>query len=244
MAEITEQVGSSIGALTQEFNIIANNMANVNTAGFKRRCSDFVKSMMDMQNRLSQEPTSVVELNSSIDFSQGTLVQTGQPLDFAIFGKGFFVIETPEGARYTRNGSFHLNSNGQIVNSDQRIVAGQAGPITVPAGFSSSQLIVSNDGTVSVGSAAIGKLQIVDFKENENKLIPVGFSCLSMPDETIRPVAAENVSIRQGYQESSNVQIIDELVDLIMVSRLYEANMKLLSAQTDASKNIMSVAMG
>ena len=244
MAEITEQVSSSINALTQEFNIVANNMANVSTAGFKRRCSDFVKTMIDVQNEPTQELTGMVEINSAIDFSQGTMVQTGQSLDFAIFGKGFFVIETPEGTRYTRNGVFHLNSNGQIVNSDEKIVAGQAGPITVPSGVSPSQLSVASDGTISAGGAAIGKFQIVDFKENESKLMPVGLNCLVMPDENIRPVAADKVSVRQGYQESSNVQIIDELVDLIMVTRLYEANMKLINAKTQASNSMMSVAMG
>ena len=101
-----------------------------------------------------------------------------------------------------------------------------------------------SDGTISAGGVAIGKFQIVDFKENESKLIPVGLNCLMMPDENIRPIAADKVSVRQGYQESSNVQIIDELVDLIMVTRLYEANMKLINAGTDASKSIMSVAMG
>jgi flagellar basal-body rod protein FlgF len=243
MAEITEQVGLSVRALTEEFNIIANNMANVNTAGFKRRCTDFVKAMTEAQNRAVGEQTGTVEINSAIDFSQGTMVQTGQPLDFAIFGKGFFVVETPEGTRYTRDGVFHLNRNGQIVNSSERIVSGQAGPITIPAGLSSSQLSVAGDGTVSAGGAAVGKFQIVDFKENEGKLMPVGLNCLAMPDENIKPVAADNVSVRQGYQESSNVQIVDELVDMIMVSRLYDANMKLVSAKTQASNSMMSVAM-
>jgi flagellar basal-body rod protein FlgF len=244
MAEITEQVSSSINALTQEFNIVANNMANVSTAGFKRRCSDFVKSLMQMQNQPTQEPTGTVELHSAIDFSQGAMVQTGQPLDCAIFGKGFFVIESAEGLRYTRNGVFHLNSFGQIVDSSERIVAGQAGPITIPPSLSLSQLNVAGDGAISVGEVSIGKFQIADFKENEGKLIPVGLNCFMMPDENIRPVASENASIRQGYQESSNVQVVDELVDMIMVTRLYEANMKLINANTDASKTIMSVAMG
>jgi flagellar basal-body rod protein FlgF len=244
MAEITAQVGSSINALTQEFSIIANNMANVNTAGFKRRCTDFVKSLMELQNQPAQESTGTVELHSAIDFSQGSMAQTGGPLDFAISGNGFFVIETPEGTRYTRDGGFHLNQNGQIVDSGERIVAGQAGPITVPSGVSPSQLNVGYDGTISADGAAIGKFQIVDFKENESKLTPVGLNCLMMPDENVKPVAADKASVRQGYQESSNVKIIDELVDLIMVSRLYEANMKLINAGTEASNSIMSVAMG
>ena len=125
MAEITAQVGSSISALTQEFSIVTNNMANVSTAGFKRRCTDFVKSLMELQNQTGQEQTGTVDLKSAIDFSQGAMTQTGQSLDFSIFGKGFFTIETPEGQRYTRDGVFHLNSSGQIVDSSERIVAGQ-----------------------------------------------------------------------------------------------------------------------
>ena len=244
MAEITEQVSSSINALTQQFDIIANNMANVSTAGFKRRCTDFVKSLAELQNNPAEDSTETVELNSAIDFSQGAITQTGAPLDFAIFGKGFFVIETTEGLRYTRNGVFHLTSSGQVVDSSERIVSGQAGPITIPSGVSATQLSVAGDGTVSAGGVSVGKFQIVDFKDNEGKLVPTGFNCFMMPDENIKPTAAENASVRQGYQESSNVRIVDELVDMIMVTRLYEADMKLLSARTEASKSIMSVAMG
>jgi flagellar basal body rod protein FlgG len=165
-------------------------------------------------------------------------------LDFALYGKAFFVIETPEGPLYSRNGVFLTNHNGQIVTSDGRIVAGQAGPITVPNDIGLSQLSVSGDGSISAGGAAIGKFKLVDFEDNENKLVPAGANCFKMPDEDVTPVTADHVVVKQGYQEASNVKIVDELVDMIMVSRLYEANMKLLSAQKEASNSIMGVAMG
>jgi flagellar basal-body rod protein FlgG len=183
-------------------------------------------------------------LNSVFDFAQGNMVETGRPLDFALFGKGFFVIETPEGPLYTRSGIFQTNQNGQIVDSEGRIAAGEAGPISIPISVAHSQLNVSSDGSISSGDTVIGKFRLVDFGDNENKLIPDGANCFRMPDDTIVPAAAEYIVVKQGYQESSNVSMVDELVDMIMVTRLYEANMKSISAQSQTSSSLMGVAMG
>jgi flagellar basal-body rod protein FlgG len=185
-----------------------------------------------------------ITLNSTYDFSQGALVETGRPLDFALHGRGFFVIETPEGPLYTRNGTFYTNQNGQIVDSEKRIVAGEAGPITIPTNTATSQLYVAADGTISAGGNTIGKFRLVDFGENESMLESVGNSCFKMPDEDIVPAAADSTVLKQGYQEASNVRIVDELVDMMMVSRLYEANMKSVSAQMQTTDSIISAAMG
>ena len=242
MSAITDQVSTSIDALTQEFDIIAHNLANVSTVGFKRRCNAFSKSL-EAQDAETYSP-GTIDLNSIFDFSQGSIVETGRPLDCALHGKGFFVIETPEGPLYTRNGTFQTNQNSQIVDSLGRIVAGQAGPITIPNNVGFSQVSVSSDGTISAGEIAIGKFRLVDFNDNENKLVPTGDSCYRMPDENIQPIEAEHIVVKQGYQEASNVQIIDELVDMILVSRLYEANMDSITAEQQASSSLMSVAMG
>lgn len=242
MSLISEQVSTSIDALTREFNIIAHNLANVSTAGYKRQCNAFSKSL-GTQDPESYSPGEI-ELNSTLDFSQGGVTETGRPLDFALYGKGLFVIETPDGPLYTRNGTFLTNQNNQIVDSLGRIVAGQAGPITVPNNVDISLLSVTGDGSISAGGAVLGKFRLVDFQDNEDKLAPAGNSCFRMPDESIAPVPAEQVVLRQGYQEASNVKIVDELVDMILVSRLYEANMKSLSAEREASGSLMNVAMG
>jgi flagellar basal body rod protein FlgG len=244
MSEIVSQVSSSIDGLKQEFNIIAHNLANVSTVGYKRRCNAFSISLEAQKEGIETYSPGEVDLNSAIDFSQGSIVETGRPLDFALYGKGFFVIETPEGPLYTRNGMFLTNQNGQIVDSQGRIVAGQAGPITIPADVGQSQLNVSSDGSISAGGTTIGKFRLVDFKDNENKLVPAGGNCFLMLEEGIEPVTAEQIIVKQGYQEASNVKRVDELVDMIMVTRLYEANMKLLSAQQQASSSLMGVAMG
>ena len=244
MTDAATIVSSSTDALMQEFNIITHNLANVSTVGYKRICNAFTKALEAQQTAEEQYSPGSIDLNSALDFSQGSMVETGRPLDFALYGKGFFVIETPEGPLYTRNGTFHTNQNGQIVSSHGRIVAGEAGPITIPPGVALSQISASNDGTVSASGTVIGKFRLVGFGDSENKLVPAGASCFKMSDEAVQPTPAENVVVKQGYQEASNVEMIEELVNMIIVSRLYEANMKLVSAQKETSSSIMNVAMG
>ena len=244
MAEITGQVSSSINALMREFNIITHNLANVSTVGYKRRCNTFSKSLKAQEVGIKTYSPGSINLNSALDFSQGSIIETGRPLDFALYGKGFFVIETPEGPLYTRNGIFHTNRNGQIVDSEGRTVAGEAGPIAIPASVVLSQLNVSSDGSISAAGTAIGKFKLVDFEDSENKLVPAGANCFTMPQEDVEPTTTEHIVVKQGYQESSNVKMIDELVDMIMVSRLYEANMKFISAKNETSRSIIGVAMG
>jgi flagellar basal-body rod protein FlgF len=244
MPDSFAQLSSSVDVLMREFNTIAHNLANVSTVGYKRRCSLLSKSLEAQQADESTELYGNLTSKEGFDFSQGSFVQTGRPLDFALYGKGFFVLETPEGPLYTRNGVFHLSPAGQIVNSDGRIVAGEVGPIIIPANVPQSQLLVSNDGSISAGNVALGRFRLVNFEDNEDKLVPVGGNSYSMPEEDIEPIGAENLVVKQGFQEASNVKMIDELVSMLLVSRLYEANVKLLSAQKEASNSIMSVAMG
>ena len=243
MSEIMPQVSSSINALMLEFETITHNMANVNTAGFKRRCNAFSQSLEAQQTGTETYSPGNIGLISTIDFSQGNASDTGRPLDFALHGKGFFVIETPNGPLYTRNGIFLRNQNGQIIDAQGRIVAGEGGPITIPDDVGVAQVSVSSDGSLSAGGTTIGKFQLVDFEDNEDKLVPAGSNCYLMPDKNIHPVAAENIVVKQRCQEVSNVIIIDELVNLMMVSRLYEANMKFIGARKEMAGSIISAAM-
>jgi len=216
----------------------------VSTVGYKRRCNAFSRSLEAQGSDWETYSPGIIELDSAFDFSQGSITQTGRTLDLAVYGKGLFVIETPEGPLYTRNGMFRTNPNGQIVDSEGRTVAGEAGPIMIPAGVGLSELSVASDGSISAGGTAIGRFSIVDFGADEDKLVPAGANRYRMPEEGIVPVAAEQIVVKQGYLESSNVKMVDELVDMIMVSRLYEANMKVVSSQSQTSSSIMSVAMG
>lgn len=243
MSEIAAQISSTIDGLTREFNIIAHNLANVSTVGYRRRCNTFSKSLVTQGAGTKTETGGEADLYATFDFSQGSLIETGRSLDFALCGKGFFVIETPDGPLYTRNGMFRLDQNGQIVDSAGRIVAGDAGPISIPPDAGPSQISVSSDGSISATGVPAGKFRLVDFKDKEGELIAAGLNCFQAP-ETAVPQLPENLIVKQGFQESSNVQLVEELVDMIMVSRLYEANMKFMSVGKDTSKSLMSVAMG
>ena len=239
MADITAQVSASLDALTREFDIIAHNLANVSTTGYKRRCHGFAQAL-DSQNGGDGTAGGA---DSAFDFSQGTLVETGRTLDVALYGKGFFVIETPEGPLYTRHGVFRTNQNGQIVDSQGHLVAGAAGPLTVPAETGVSQISVSYSGQVNADGAELGQFRIVDFPGQEDQLVPVGLSCFQAPED-VQPTDAEEVMVKQGCQESSNVQMIEELVSMIMVTRTYEANVKLVNVTKDTTNSVIGVAMG
>ncbi|HOK95027.1 MAG TPA: flagellar hook basal-body protein [Anaerohalosphaeraceae bacterium] len=242
MSEISAQVGSAIRSLTQEFDLIAHNLANVSTPGFKRRYNDFSKSLSALEQTAGPAENSRKPANIAVDFTQGSFIETGRTLDMALCGKGFFVIETPQGPLYTRNGAFRLNENGQIVDMIGRIVAGESGPITVPQAAGLSQINVAADGTVSAAGVPIGKFKLVDFLDKENRLTPAGLNCFAAP-QNMDSEPAVGLVVKQGFQESSNVQLTEELVDMIMVSRLYEANMKLISKSGETAKNLLDVAM-
>ncbi len=242
---MSEVAGANLGNLVEEFGLITHNLANVSTVGYKRLCSSFSQALESALSSQTDFVSGETEFSSSIDFSQGGLKQTGRPLDFALYGKGFFVLETPEGPVYTRSGTFQLNQNGQLSDTEGRLVAGASGTISIPSTIGVSGISVSDDGTISGGDGvSIGKFSLVDFGGNESKLESIGSGCFIMPDESVVPSSAEGLVVKQGYQESSNVQMIKELVDMIMVSRLYEANMKCISSQSKATDSLLSAANG
>ena len=238
MADMAAQVSASLDALTREFDIVAHNMANVSTAGFKRRCNSFTQAL-----EAQEEGGEQGESQEAFDFSQGALVQTNRTLDLALHGEGFFMLESPEGPLYTRHGIFHTNQNGQIVDSAGRLVAGTAGPLIVPSSVGVSEVHITADGRVGSGQAAIGQIRIVDFPEAKDQLVPAGLNCFRAPKD-VEPVDAANVTIKQGYKEASNVKLVEEMVNMILVSRMYEATMKLVNVKKDTTNSAIGVAMG
>jgi flagellar basal-body rod protein FlgF len=234
----TSAIASSLSALTREYEIVANNLANANTIGFKRQCNSFTKSLNSLQG---DNPDSG-QVDSKTDFSQGSLTYTGSRFDMSLSGKGFFVVETPEGPLYTRNGLFQLNNKGQLVDMDGRTIGGKDGALIFPQDMSASDMHVSEDGVIRVKDNTIGQLKLADFGADETKLVPVGKNCFAAPANI--KAGASNASVKQGYQEASNVATVEEMVDLITISRLYQTNMKLLTSNSDNSKSLLSVAMG
>ena len=242
MSNFPHEIASSINALTDEYYTISNNLANINTTGFKRTVNSFSRELARQMGGDEMSPLSCqVDINSRLDFSPGTLLGTNRRLDTALEGKGFFVVETPKGPLYTRNGVFHVNSTGQLTTVSGDLVAGVDGPIVIPKDVPASELSIGDDGNISADGVNLGQIRVVDFQGRENELIPAGLNNFLAPASLV-PTASTNPMIRQGYRENSNVQQMQEVVDMMMVSRLYSANMNLLKKRQENAKTMLEIA--
>jgi flagellar basal-body rod protein FlgF len=242
MAGAIEASASSLVALGEEYRAIVNNLANSNTAGYKRQMTRFALELQRAGSPIgAEEAFGSITSQLLIDHTQGPLTQTGRPLDLAVSGKGFFVLETPEGPLYTRNGAFRVNAQRQLVDVSNRIVAGESGPLVLPSGASTSQVAVGADGTVGAAGTDMGRLKIVEFDDTAS-LEPVGGNCFRAADGgSGQPATASQV--QQGFQEASNVNVMEELAGLITVTKLYEANVKSIRVQDEKTKSLIDVAM-
>ena len=243
MPDIASEVTVSLKSLLNEFDVITHNIANASTTGYKRQCNSFAEALGSYLDTTTEADGAGELAPPVFDFSQGLLTQTGRSLDLSLSGKGFFVVETLDGPLYTRNGAFQTNQNGQIVDSEGRLVAGEAGPLVIPATVNSSEIAVSSDGTLHAGDVAIGRVRIVVFPDAEDQLLPAGQSCWHAPVDA-PPTNAEEAIVKQGYLEASNVKLIDELVNMITVTRTYEANAKLVKVSSAVTNSLLGVAMG
>ncbi|MFG0333391.1 MAG: flagellar hook-basal body protein, partial [Maioricimonas sp. JB049] len=168
--------------------------------------------------------------------------RTGRTLDFAIHGDGFFVIDGPDGeALYTRNGSFHLNGNGELIIAEGLTVRGANGIITVPPNIDTGSLKLLPDGTLHAGGQPIGRLALAQFEDN-SVLERRGITLFEAPPE-INP-NQEGVTVVQKMRERSNVQPVHELVRLIAGMRQYEAAQKSLQNLTDAIEDHIQLNQG
>jgi flagellar basal body rod protein FlgG len=235
MADQIEIIGASMTALAESLRATAHNIANVDTTGYKRLHGLFAQT-------LGAEMGDPAEAAPALDFTQGGLVRTGRPLDLALTGKGFFVIETPQGELYTRNGTFSLNAAGQMVDTSGRVVAGADGPIMIPTDAGALAVEVTTEGRVRAAGQEVGRLRLVEF-EDASVLRPVGASCFGRATP-VEPTVAADASVRQGYLEGSNVSAIKELVSLITITRLYEANVKTVESMDEGMRQLLAVAMG
>lgn len=211
----------------QALEFIANNLANISTAGFRGQQPTFRSELLGAQtasfNPLNHAMNDFSSLGGTrLDLSPGNLQPTGNPLDVAIEGDGFFSIQTAQGTMYTRNGSFRTSPAGQLVTADGDLVMGENGPLTVPSGAVS----ISADGTLSVGGAVVGKLRVVNFP-GDVQLVPQGNSCYSATDASARPAA--RASVRQAMLEASNVNPVMGMVNLISVQRHADMMQRALS---------------
>jgi flagellar basal-body rod protein FlgF/flagellar basal-body rod protein FlgG len=218
---------AGLRAQSQALEVSAHNLANLNTIGFRGQQPSFqallavARPVVPNVLNLAINNFGVLE-GTHLDRSAGNQENTGNPLDVAIEGDGFFVIQTPQGTRYTRNGSFRMARSGELLTATGNPVLGESGAIRVPAGAVS----ISSDGTLSVNSAVAGKIRLVEFSP-DSQLVSEGESLLSAPNGSERP--ARQTSLRQGALESSNVNAIAAMMTLIGVQREAEMMQRALS---------------
>lgn len=198
---------------TAEMDTIANNLANASTVGFRAQENVFSSVLADTANAsgsaLNQATNEYGLLSgTTLDLTQGALQKTGNTLDAAIEGRGYFVVQTANGPAYTRDGSFQVSAHGQLVTSTGDAVMGENGPISMPPGAVS----ISADGTISLDGAVSGKLKIVDFPQG-TQLTSLGNSYYSAPPKTAQ--ADTQSSVRQGFLENSNVNPVAGMVELV-----------------------------
>lgn len=204
--------------------LISNNLANQQSSGFKQQSFAFhvADALQDPDLTVLGSAINgpIVRVNGGTDFTTGSLAQTGNPLDLALTGDGFFVVRTPQGNRYTRDGNFRLSTAGELQTSDGFAVLGTGGsgdqPIVLPQG----KVEVSQQGQVNVDGVAAGTLKIVTFKD-AGVLTSVGASLFSAPAGT-QEIPPAQTGIAQGFLESSNVNPVATVTQMIGLLRSFE----------------------
>lgn len=225
-------------ALAQAMDVVSNNIANASTTGFKREAIAF-DTLLSQGAATKKGPANFVFDRSTYrDTSTGPITGTGNPLDLAIEGQGYFQVQMPDGGTgYTRAGSFQLNADGEIVTQSGQKLIGDGGAVTVPN--TTSQINISGDGYITAkvdngaALAQLGKIVVVKF-DDEQKLQPAG-NGLYVTTQTSQP-AVDSV-IKQGSLEQSNVQPVIEITNMIRVMRSYEQMANMISNENQRSND-------
>jgi flagellar basal-body rod protein FlgF len=217
--------------------VIANNLSNASAPGFKKDMV-FTRELSRAQSKLtprkSDWQTPMID-QVYTNFEQGGLDKTDNPLHVALEGKGFFEFETDGGARVlSRAGNLSVNPEGYLVNPEGDRIMGDGGPINVAGG----EVAISESGEVQVDNATVGNIRVLDV-DDSTALRKAGRSNYWIP-EGIEPRAAVDFAVRQGYLESSNVNVIKEMVSMIISYRNYEADAKAVQAQDDSLEKLIN----
>lgn len=222
--------------LMREMQVVANNIANAATAGYRQEgivFSEYVKSV-EGGGSLSMGHGNVRQTS----FVQGALEETGGTFDFAIEGSGFFLVETPDGEFLTRGGAFSPNGEGDLVNFDgYRVLDAGGAPVFVPP--DAETIAVGSDGTISADGNFVGQLAVV--VPNEPGLMVRTNGVMFRADEGFEP--AESAKVMQGFLEGSNVDSISQLARMIEVQRAYEMGQSFLETEDERVRRAMDAMM-
>jgi len=214
--------------------LFAQNLANASTPGYRRqlvRFESFEARLRELQGGPSIVPGSL----PAIDFSQGPANPTASPTDLALDGPGFFVVQTPDGPRYTRAGVFTMDGTGRLVTADGFPVLGESGPITIRGPVEG--MTVSATGVVNAGGKRIDRLRLLGFSD-PRVLEPAGATLFRAREGTVEE--ASTARVRQGFREGSNVSAVEELAVMLVNLRLHEAATQALEVTRRAGERLLA----
>ena len=227
-----------MNALERWQQAITSNLASGSVAGFKKDDTSF-SSALAGRTRLQPGEASMEfkqyapQATTRVTDTQGAIHQTGKDLDFAVQGAGYFQVKTSAGPAYTRNGEFHLDGTGKLMNGQGLEVHGESGPITI--NLSQGPITVDRSGQIAQGKEIVGKLAVFDLTKT-GQLQRSGTGLFVTPDNATPP-RVEKPEIMQGYIEESNVVPLQEMVNLITVSRAYEVSQKLITSLDQTTRS-------
>ncbi len=225
-------------ALKRALDVTANNIANMNTTGFKADGVVFEEHLRSAARGntfggADQRVSFVADRATWHDMRGGSVQETGNPLDLAISGDGFMVVQTPRGERYTRNGALQINANGELVTSEGFQVQSDSGPIVFQP--QDRGIAIAADGTISVAGGTRGKLRLVEFAA-PGRLQKDGSSNFTA-GAGVQPQAAAKSRVVQGAVEKSNVQSVIEISRMIEITRTYTTIAQLTQGQGDLRRS-------
>ncbi|MBU0680924.1 MAG: flagellar basal-body rod protein FlgF [Proteobacteria bacterium] len=218
-------------AQTKRLNQITNNLANVDTAGYKKEDITFWEMLYSTDHQDARVGKAIHDVT---DMQPGVIKETGNPLDFAIGGEGFFKVQTPAGVRYTRAGQFMTNNEGQLTTPSGDLVLGDGGPVLVTG----NNISVADDGNIIVDGQPAGVLAVVTFA-NLADLEKQGQNLFALTGQS-QEEQAQNFSVKQGYLEKSNVSTMKELTAMVDLNRAYETQQRLVRTIDDMDDKAIS----
>ena len=230
---MTAIAASGLRARMESLELLANNIANASTGGYKADREFY--SLYIAPEAGGSDPLSTMPVIEKpwIDLSQGVVHTTGNPLDLALSGKGFFAVEGPQGPLYTRNGSFHLAAGGKLVNSDGYAVLPSGGAALTLE--DARPIEFSSDGTIRQDGKIVGQLAIADFTSTAG-LAKQGNNYLRVTDPAVKPAVPSGTSVEQGRLEASNTGSAEAAVRLVSVMRQFEMLQKAVSLGAEMNR--------
>lgn len=234
---------AATGALNyqKKLDVLANNIANISTVGFKADKTSFIYSeLTENNNELSDTSlnTNLLSVVVTPSFSAGSMRFSGNTFDLALEGDGFFSVNTPDGIMYTRSGCFTFNDNGTLVTKEGFPVLGEGGEISI-SDVEDKNIVVDENGNIYSGDKKIGALKLVDFPK-PYKLVKAGNTFFMVENNTAGEIDPVDLKVNQGFVELSNVDAVKAMTEMIETLRGYESYQKVIRSLDDVSQKAIN----